>query len=139
MTPAEAYVAVLKKSFAESWSRDTSADPDNWTPENPSWGHCAVAALVVQTVMGGELLRYDLSGTPFAAMRSHYRNRLPDGTLVDLTQEQFQGQLPDLPEPVVRARSEVLDPVKYPDSVRRYELFKRRVIAWLDSFDASTK
>lgn len=134
MTHTEALITILKKSFADSWSKETSADPENWIPENPSWGHCAVAALVVQMILGGELLRYDLSGTAFSHFRSHYRNRLPDGTILDFTEEQFSGQLPALPEPIVRMRQEVLDPVKYPDTVSRYKLFKKHVVSWLDSF-----
>lgn len=112
----------------DACSRETSSDEDGWRHENPTWGHCAVAALLTQAVLGGTLLRYDLSGTPFAAMRSHYRNRLPDGTVEDFTEEQFAGGITfaDLPDPVERAREEVLDPVKYPKTVERYAKFKER-------------
>ena len=127
-------VELLKEAFCKSWSRETSLDEQGWTPENPAWGHCAVASLVAQDLLGGELLRYDLSGTPFASMRSHYRNHLPDGTVLDFTQDQFQGNVPELPEPAVRKREEVLDPVKYPKTVERYKLLSKRVSARLNSF-----
>lgn len=64
-----------------------------WTPENPLWGHCAVASLLVQRLFGGKLLRVDLNGTAFSAMRSHYYNELPTGNLVDATEPQFEGRL----------------------------------------------
>ncbi len=122
-----AMVKVLELAFHEAWSRETSLDENGWTSENPAWGHCAVASLVAQDYIGGELLRYDLKGTAFESMRSHYRNRLPSGKIHDFTEEQFQGNTPALPEPVVRAREEVLDPVKYPKTVERYKLLKERV------------
>lgn len=135
-TPTDDQIALLKKAFAAVWAPDTSLDEDGWTSENPTWGHCAVAALAVQTVMGGELLRYDLAGTPFAGMRSHYRNRLPDGRVVDFTEAQFQGRLPEnLPEPVVRQSLELLDPEKYPKTVERYERFKKRVVEAIGRLD----
>jgi len=57
--------------------KETSADPENWSPDNPLWGHCAVASLLAQDVFGGDLVRASLEGTPFATMRSHYWNRFP--------------------------------------------------------------
>lgn len=38
-----------------AWTRGTSFDPERWTPENPSWGQCAVTALVINDLFGGEL------------------------------------------------------------------------------------
>ena len=137
MTINEALIAVLKKSFNDCWSRETSSDPEHWTPENPSWGHCAVAELVAQAVLGGDLLRYDLSGTPFAAMGSHYKLRLHDGTILDFTDAQFGGHSIAWGEPKVRTRKELLDPAKNPrnqGTLDRYNLFRGRVKAWLDSF-----
>ena len=139
MTARGALVTVLEKSFNNCWSRETSADPDHWTPENPSWGHCAVAELAAQAVLGGELLRYDLSGTPFAAMGSHYKLRLSDGTILDFTEAQFQGYPIEWKEPIVRQRKELLDPAVNPrnqKTLERYNLFRGRVNQWLDSFRA---
>lgn len=75
---------VLAEALRQAWGRDTSADPDGWSVENPSWGQCAVTALVIQDVLGGELLRCE------APTGSHYWNRLPDGREIDLTREQFK-------------------------------------------------
>ncbi len=65
-----------------------------WTPENPTWGHCAVASLLAQNLFGGELLRISLKDTEFAAGGSHYYNRFPDGATTDTTVAQFSGRLP---------------------------------------------
>ncbi len=65
-----------------------------WTPENPTWGHCAVASLLVQNLFGGELLRISLKDTAFAEGGSHYYNRLPNGMMIDTTVAQFSGRLP---------------------------------------------
>ncbi|MBI2108753.1 MAG: hypothetical protein HYT93_01040 [Parcubacteria group bacterium] len=70
-------------------TKETSASPDTWTPKNPLWGHCAAVSLVAQNMFGGTLLRVSLTDTPFKAMRSHYFNKLPDGTVIDFTKEQF--------------------------------------------------
>lgn len=142
MSHQEALIVVLKKSFADCWSRETSADEEDWTPENPSWGHCAVASLVAQRVLGGELLRYDLKGTLYEHGGSHYKLRLADGTILDFTEEQFRGKPPVWGEPAVRTRPELLDPAKNPrnqNTLRRYRIFRERVKAWLDSFKDENK
>lgn len=80
----------LFKFLELCWSRDTSADPDGWTRENPAWGQCAVTALVTQDFFGGEILRASLEDVAgYQYMRSHYWNRLPSGAQLDLSQRQF--------------------------------------------------
>lgn len=75
----------FKKLLPTICDKETSLDPDGWSSENPLLGHCAVVSLIVQNLFGGELLRASLAGTEFAHMRSHYWNRLPDGTADDFT------------------------------------------------------
>src|SRR3989344_4637066 len=78
-------------------SLETSSDPNNWTPENPLYGHCAVVALLVQEEFGGKLLRASLENVGgYEQMRSHYWNLLPIGAEVDLTAGQFRGSDRDL-------------------------------------------
>jgi len=55
-----------------------------WSAQNPSWGQCAVTALLVQDILGGGLVRTVVDG-----FGSHYYNRLPDGRELDLTRSQF--------------------------------------------------
>ncbi len=119
---------VTQEKFLElirqAAGKDTSSDPDNWSTDNPLWGHCAVVSLVAQDYFGGELVRGSLQDVPeFAHLRSHYWNKLPDGKEVDFTAEQFKTLLPAL-EKEVRPREQMLG---YPDTQRRYELLKDRL------------
>jgi hypothetical protein len=91
MTPFEKLcyawkIRQLKYLMKAAWCRDT-ASPDSlstWEAHHSVKGQCAVTALVVQDEMGGEILRTVVEG-----YGSHYYNRLPDGTILDLTKEQF--------------------------------------------------
>lgn len=99
-----------------AWTADTSAD-SRWSDETPALGQCAVTALFIQEVMGGDLLRAVVADT------SHYWNVLPDGEEIDLTREQFPVFDPWHSER--RAREYVLS---FPETRRRYELLKSRVV-----------
>lgn len=108
-------------------ARNTSYKNDpNWSPKNPTRGHCTVVALLVQDCLGGELLRVSLKDTEFASGRFHYYNRLPNGTEVDLTRAQFRGRFPKGLVPIVRRRKEVL---RAGDTAARYRRFRRRMNA----------
>lgn len=108
-----------------------AAGGEGWTQENPTWGHCAVASLVAQNFFGGELLRISLDGTDFAASRSHYFNRLPDGTLFDATEAQFQGRLTTTTLPAEkRTREYVLEGA---DTRERYAILAFRFARALHS------
>lgn len=118
--------------------RETSQDREGWTPENWAWGHCAVVALLAQNVFGGDLLRSSLANDPiFYKGGSHYRNILPDGTIVDFTASQFGDDEPVLSGDVVRTRQSVLyppndalDEVKknFESTRKRYELLQWRYL-----------
>jgi hypothetical protein len=106
----------LEDRIRAAWCAETCAG--EWTPERPSTGQCAVTALVVQDVYGGELLRALVDG------QSHYWNRLPGGDELDLTRDQFDTFEPV--DTVVRDRAYVLS---FPDTVRRYRLLAERASA----------
>jgi hypothetical protein len=77
--------------------------------------------LVVQDALGGSLLRTRVDG------RSHYFNRLADGSVVDLTIEQFgPGSVAEPSE--ARERAYVLS---FPDTEHRYQLLRDRVLSAL--------
>lgn len=79
--------------------RESSIDPSSWSENNPTWGHCAVVALLAQDYFGGQILRASLEDTPFASSGSHYRNEEND-----FTEEQFGTLSLDLTfEPKTRA------------------------------------
>ena len=104
----------LRQTLEQAWTAETSSDPGNWSPHNPAWGQCAVTALVIQDLFGGDLLRCKINGI------SHYWNRLPSGVEIDLTRDQFR-ELRETTPPEPRTREFVLS---FPDTVKRYELLK---------------
>lgn len=106
---------TLRNELRQVWSAETSSSPEQWSPSNPAWGQCAVTALIIQDNFGGELLRCQINGI------SHYWNRLPDGTEVDFTKEQFP-TIEDQTEAIIRSREYALG---NPNTVCRYELLKQ--------------
>lgn len=112
-------LADLARALEQAWCADTACGI--WLPYCPSLNQCAVTALVVQDYLGGELLRCDMTDGD-----SHYWNRLPDGTEIDLTAEQFEciDAQPIWETVVVRSRVYVLS---FPDTALRYVLLRSRV------------
>jgi hypothetical protein len=102
MTPSPSLVEHVIRA---SWSA-ASCDPvdlDAWSPENPARGQCGVTALVLQEHLGGELLFSEVRHADGTRQGVHYFNRLPDGTEVDLTREQFRdGEVILAPEVIER-------------------------------------
>lgn len=97
---------AVERALRASWARDTSDDPDGWSPENPALGQCAVSALVVRALHGGDIviatvLDRDGERTP----DGHAWNVLPGGEHVDFAFDQFRdGEGLDTPivtEPVI--------------------------------------
>lgn len=87
----------LETAIEGSWDASTSADPDNWDDDNPAYGQCAVTALVVQELMGGDIVWRDAVIDDPAEKDdyfdeddhvSHYFNEI-DGETIDLTRQQF--------------------------------------------------
>lgn len=112
-------ITKLKDVLLKSWGKDTAKG--DWLPEVPSLNQCAVTALVVQDYLGGDLLRCKLDDGD-----SHYWNRLPDGTEIDFTEDQFEyTKQKDVGETIVRDREYVLS---FPDTLERYKLLKRKVM-----------
>src|SRR6202140_4399243 len=106
---------TLPAVFQECWSRDTSFDPEKWTPENSTHGQCAITALVIQDLLGGDLLRAKVNGA------EHYWNRLPDSSELDLTRDQF-GSAPTTTASERVSREYVLS---FSNTVRRYRQLSR--------------
>lgn len=104
------------------WSRDTSADPANWSDASRASGQCAVTALVVQDYFGGSLRRGEVDTV------SHYWNVLASGDEVDLTRHQFPEDV-DLTNIEPRTREYVLS---HEETARRYDELARRVRLQLD-------
>lgn len=82
-------LTTIERAIRDAWSLDTAEEDDGWTPDNPSRGQCDVTALVVQDLLGGDILGADvfLDGE---RIEGHMWNRLVSGVDVDLTRDQFK-------------------------------------------------
>jgi len=73
----------LYQLLAKAWCKET-AYHQKWDERCPAFNQCCVTALVVQDYLGGKILWADMDNDD-----RHYWNLLPDGTCIDLTEEQF--------------------------------------------------
>jgi hypothetical protein len=83
--------ADIEALIRSSWS-DKTCDPvdlPEWSPATSARGQCAVTALVVQDLLGGELLLAEVRNADGSRQGVHYWNRFAGGLEVDLTREQF--------------------------------------------------
>lgn len=81
----------VERALREAWARDTSDDPDGWSEANRALGQCAVSALVVRAIYGGDIVIatvLDRDGNP--TPDGHAWNVLPSGEALDFTLEQFR-------------------------------------------------
>jgi hypothetical protein len=99
-------LADVEQALRASWTMESSDDPDKWTPENPALGQCAVSALIIRALYGGDIviatvLDRDGERTP----DGHAWNVLPSGEQVDFSFDQFldgEGLGPEIvTEPVI--------------------------------------
>lgn len=92
-------LSVIEPIVRKVWGRETASPgcQNSWSPQNPAWGQCAVTALLIEDIEGGEILRAVIEG-----FGSHYYNRLSSWE-VDLTRSQFpEGTIIPPGEPVKR-------------------------------------
>lgn len=86
-------LAEIDHAVRASWAADTCSADDvaraPWTADNPGWGHCDVTALVVNDILGGDLMvaEVQVDGEQHGY---HWRNLLPTGVEVDLARDQFR-------------------------------------------------
>jgi hypothetical protein len=114
-------LAQLEQAIRESWSLDTSDDPHEWSPENPSRGQCDITALVVNDLVGGKLLGADVFFGD-GRVEGHMWNRLPSGIDVDLTRDQFRAG-ERIGEPRVSTR-----PAEFPTDHPRYHRYETYLV-----------
>jgi hypothetical protein len=109
-------IGELKSYLIDSWKKETCASGlrDEWSEENPSLGQCAITSLIVNDYFGGKIMRC------MASTGSHYYN-LIDNELIDLTFEQFQGEIPQYEQGQERTREYLLG---NEDTRNRYLLLK---------------
>lgn len=104
----------LKNILKDCWSYETCSPSlkENWNDNNPSLGQCAITALIINDVWGGKIMRCMTSSG------SHYYN-LIDNKIVDLTADQFLGEIPLYNEGQERTREYLL---QNEDTKKRYLL-----------------
>lgn len=117
----------LEIALEEAWCKETSSDPNNWSPSNPAWGQCAVTSLIAQDYFGGEIV-WTAVTLPNGHKTSHYFN-LIDGEEKDFTRKQFrEGTV--IPKGVAKTKG--YDSTKdyilsYFKTQERYKILKRLV------------
>ncbi|GAA4857741.1 hypothetical protein GCM10023222_05570 [Saccharopolyspora cebuensis] len=97
-------LADVERAIRASWGADTCAPEDipDWHRGNPARGQCGTTALVLNDLLGGDLVRGDVHRDGEWA-DYHWWNRLGDGVELDLTREQFAShELVGPGEPVPR-------------------------------------
>jgi hypothetical protein len=81
----------IEAAVRAAWARDTCdpVDVEDWSPASPARGQCGTTALTINDLLGGELLVAEVLHADGSRQGVHWWNRLPDGTEIDLTREQF--------------------------------------------------
>lgn len=118
----------IEEAVRVSWGPDTfpSDSSRTWPPDNPARGQCGVTALVVQDLLGGELIRGEVR-VAGEWTDHHWWNRLGMGIEVDLTREQFT------PDEIVGEGVVVPRPPQINRLREEYELLRARVLEKLGS------
>ncbi len=133
----------VKYLLRQSFCKDTSFTPDKWAPENPTYGHCAVAVLIAQDILGGEIRRGLLpkEWAEKLGYRSHYWNVGLEAkpNYFDITAEQFPKDFPydDFINGMFEENPDLADKREYllsnPETKKRYKILKERFEATLRS------
>lgn len=88
MTPL--LLTDIEQAVRSSWSAETCTPGfrSRWSPDNPARDQCGVTAMVLNDLLGGELIRGEVhvDGT---RVDYHWWNRLGTGIEIDLTRGQF--------------------------------------------------
>ena len=115
-------ISEFSKIISKICNRDTSSNPDDWTPENPTYGHCAIVSVLAQDMFGGTIARVSLVGTPYEKMHSHYFNVI-DGVEHDFTLSQFNENPCAKSKREERSQAEILSSL---NTKKRFDLLKGR-------------
>lgn len=112
----------LYNILRDCWCKETAypSCQTEWVPNDPSYGQCAITAMLVYDMFGGTIHRIRVSGGG-----THYFNKI-NGQYLDLTIEQF-----DLYNiPVNYEPNEEMDRKycgKNADTQKRFELLIKRI------------
>lgn len=122
-------LGAVESALRASWAADTCSPDDlarsGWQADNPAWGQCDITALLINDLLGGDLVVGDvhLDGEQHGY---HWWNRLPSGVELDLTREQFR-----LGQVVTGSRIVKRPPGMPPRRSEEYQRLRDRVAARL--------
>ena len=118
-------IKSFKKVLNMAWTKETCVPSlrDKWNNENKELGQCAITALIVNDYYGGKIMRC------MTSTGSHYYNLIGD-SIVDLTVEQFMGEIPLYDEGQERTREYLLS---NDDTKTRYFMLLKNVKGILDN------
>ncbi|PCI88706.1 MAG: hypothetical protein COB24_01710 [Hyphomicrobiales bacterium] len=108
-------IIMTQEALLNSWSLESSS---LWTEENPAAGHCGATALVVNDIMGGDILKTRFEGL------WHFYNRIDD-KIVDFTKSQFSA-LPTY-DNIISNRIEAFEDT----NEAQYNFLKSALVCWL--------
>ncbi|GGX97104.1 YunG family protein [Streptomyces hiroshimensis] len=113
----------IERAVRSSWGADTCTPEyrSQWTPDNPARDQCGVTAMVLNDLLGGELIRGEVR-VEGVQTDFHWWNRLGEGVEIDLTREQFT------PEEIVTGGLVIPRPPEIKRLREEYELLRGRVL-----------
>ncbi|MEU2465465.1 hypothetical protein ABZ580_14795 [Streptomyces sp. NPDC012486] len=113
----------IEAAVRSSWGADTTTPVHRpyWHPGNPASDQCGVTALVLNDLLGGELIRGEVR-VDGERVDFHWWNRLGAGLEIDLTREQFA------PHEIVTGGVPVERPAEIVRLREEYELLGARVL-----------
>ncbi|WP_058041492.1 YunG family protein [Streptomyces roseifaciens] len=113
----------VERAVRSSWGADTCTPEyrSRWTPDNPARDQCGVTAMVLNDLLGGELIRGEVR-VDGVQTDFHWWNRLGEGVEIDLTREQFS------PEEIVTGGLVIPRPPEIKRLREEYELLRERVL-----------
>lgn len=113
----------IKGRLRKAWCRETSYHPGEWTPENPSRGHCGVVTAYQMEHMGAKgFFAHAVLPDGAEDPGGHFFGEI-DGRREDWTEDQFPpGTV------IVKCREVSLKfLLRKPDTRRRYNLMTQRL------------
>ncbi|WP_190107891.1 YunG family protein [Streptomyces cinnamoneus] len=112
----------IEAAVRSSWDAETCTPEyrSRWTPANPARDQCGVTAMVLNDLLGGELIRGEVH-VDGRQTDYHWWNRLGRGVEIDLTREQFG------PGEIVVGGEVIPRPAKLGRLREEYELLRSRV------------
>jgi hypothetical protein len=125
LKPGNKAINTLEDLFEvvrECWCSETAypSCQEDWVPEDPTYGQCAITAMLVHDMFGGSIHRIWVDDN-----WTHYFNKV-DGQYIDLTSEQF-----DLYNMHVDYEANEEMDYRYcgknPDTKKRYDFLVKRV------------